>query len=338
MEPLRLSEVAALVGGELVGDADPEIRGAAGVEDAGEGDLTFVAKAARLADLAASEAAAVLLGPDLEADRPAVRCEDPKRAFATVLARLLPDLDRIFPPGIHPTAVIDPSAEVEASSVGPYCVVGAGSRVAAGTRLGPHVVLGPDVTVGPDCLIHAQVAVREGTEIGRDVILHAGVVVGTEGFGYLPGPAGLERIPQVGKVIIQDGAELGSGTCIDRATTGTTVVGAGSKIDNLVQIGHNVKVGRHCALSAQTGISGSVVIGDGVTAGGQVGVADHVRIGDGVKIGAQSGILKNAEPGETLFGSPALDVSETFRIVAAMRKLPDLLRRVARLERGADRE
>ena len=338
MKPLRLSEVAALVGGELVGDADPEIRGAAGVEDAGEGDLTFVAKAARMADLAASSASAVLLGPDLAPDRPAVRCSDPKRAFATILARLLPDLDRIFPPGIHPTAVIDPEAEVDAASVGPFCVIGAGARVATGTRLGPHVVLGPDVTVGRDCLIHAMVTVREGCEIGRDVVLNAGVVIGTDGFGFLPGKSGLERMPQVGKVVIEDGAELGAGTCVDRATTGTTVVGAGSKIDNLVQIGHNVKVGRHCALSAQTGISGSCVLGDGVTTGGQVGMGDHVKIGDGVMIGGQSGIVGDIEPGATLFGTPALDRSETFRIVAAMRKLPDLLRRVAKLERGADRE
>jgi len=333
-----LSEIAALVGGELVGDADPEISGAAGVEDAGEGELTFVADAALLPVLAASRATAVLLGPDLAADRPAVRCPDPKRAFARLLERLLPEVDRVFPPGVHPTAVIDATAEVEAVAVGPYCVIGAGSRVGRGTRLGPHVVLGPDVTVGPDCVLHARVTVREGCEIGRGVVLHAGVVIGTEGFGYLQGDNGLERIPQVGKVIVEDGVELGAGTCIDRATTGATVVGAGSKIDNLIQIGHNVKIGRHCALSAQTGISGSCVLGDGVTAGGQVGIADHVTIGDGAKIGAQSGIMKDVEPGASVFGYPALEVTETFRIVGALRKLPDLLKRVARLERGADQE
>jgi UDP-3-O-[3-hydroxymyristoyl] glucosamine N-acyltransferase len=200
------------------------------------------------------------------------------------------------------------------------------------------VTLGPDVAVGERCVLHPQVTVREGCTLGADVVLHVGVVIGSEGFGYLPGESGLEPIPQVGTVVIEDRVEIGAGSCIDRATTGTTVVATGTKIDNLIQIGHNVKVGRHCALSAQTGISGSCVIGDGVTAGGQVGIADHVTIGDGARIGAQSGIMKDVEPGTSVFGSPALDVGETFRIFGAMRKLPEILRRLAKLERDAGQE
>lgn len=332
MQKMRLREIAELVGGEVVGE-DAEITGAAGLEDAGAGDLTFVSRASLLPQLASSGAGAVLLGPGMDTELPAILCEDPYRAFAKVLELSLPDPDRVFPPGIHATAVVAADADVAAAAIGPYCVIGAGTTVGAGTRLGPHVTLGPDVTVGCDCVLHATATVREGCRLGDRVVLQTGVVIGTEGFGYLPGAAGLERIPQVGAVVVEDDVEIGACSCIDRATTGLTVVGAGTKIDNLIQIGHNVRVGRHCALSAQTGISGSSTVGNGVTMGGQVGVADHVKIGDGVKIGAQSGIMKDVEPGGTVFGSPALDVKETFRIKGAMRRLPELLRRVAQLER-----
>ena len=339
MRPMKLSEVAALVGGELIGEADPEIRGAVGLVDAEVGDLTFVGKAALLPELAKSRATAVLVGPDMATDMPAIRCEHPYRAFVKLLVQLVPDPDRIFPPGIHPTAVIAGDADVAAAaSIGPYCVIGAGTRVGEGSRLGPHVTLGPDVTVGQRCVLHPQVTIREGCVLGSDVVLHVGVVVGTEGFGYLPGDEGLELVPQVGTVIIEDRVEVGAGTCIDRATTGTTVIATGTKIDNLIQIGHNVKIGRHCSLSAQTGVSGSSVLGDGVIAGGQVGIADHVNIGAGAKIGAQSGLMKDVAPDTSVFGSPALEVGETFRIFGAMRKLPELLRRVAKLERDAGQE
>lgn len=339
MKPMLLSEIAALIGGELTDDRDPRITGAAGIEDAGPGDLTFVGRANLLAELERGGAEAVIIGPGMGTTRPAIRHGDPHRAFARVLALSLPDLDRVFPPGIHPSAVIDPSADAgAAASIGPGCVVGAGTVVGAGSRLGPHVVLGPDVVVGRDCRLYPQVTVREGCRLGDGVILHAGVVVGTEGFGYLPGPGGLQQVPQVGIVIIADGVEIGANSCIDRATTGATVIGAGTKIDNQIQIGHNVKVGRHCALSAQTGISGSCVLGDGVIAGGQVGIRDHVRIGDGVRIGAQSGVAKDVPAGQSLFGSPALEAAEAFRIVGAMRRLPDLIRKVAGLEQTSGKE
>ena len=339
MKPMHLSDVAALVGGELVGPGDPEITGAAGLDSAGPGDLTFVTRPQLLARLDGSAAAAAIVGPGMVSPLPAVRHEDPYRAFARVLALSLPDPDRVFPPGIHATAVVDPSADVAAAAaVGPYCVVGAGTVVGEGSRLGPHVVLGPDVTVGRDCRLYPQVTVREGCVLGDGVILHAGAVVGTEGFGYLPGAAGLEAIPQVGTVIIGDGVEIGAGACVDRATTGATSVGAGTKIDNQVQIGHNVRIGRHCALSAQTGISGSCVLGDGVTAGGQVGIGDHVTVGDGVRIGAKSGIAKDVPAGQAVFGYPALEAAEAFRIAGALRRLPELIRRVAGLERAAGKE
>jgi len=335
MLPVSLRELAERLGAELVGDGDVEITGAAGIEHAQAGDITFVTKASLLPKLAATEATAVIVGPEIEADRPALRAEDPYRCFATLLAALATPLDRIFPPGAHPTAVVDPEAEIGQNvALGPYAVVGPGCRVGDGTRVGAHVVLEADVTVGRDCVLYAQVVVRERCRLGDRVVLHPNCVIGADGFGYLPGPKGLSKIPQVGIVILEDDVELGAGTCIDRATTGTTVLGQGSKLDNLVQVGHNVCIGRHSVFSAQTGISGSCSIGDGVTMGGQVGLADHIRVGDGAKVGAKSGIHKDVPDGGIVFGYPALDIRESHRIAAAMRKLPELVRRVGRLEQA----
>ena len=337
---MRLSEVAALLGGRLRGDADPVVTGAAGLAEAGPGDLSFVAGPRKLAEARASAAGGFLVPPGLELDRPAVEVERPYDAFARYLGRFLPDPDRVFPPGVHATAVIDPTATVEAAAVGPYCVIGAGVRIGPGCRLGPHVTVGCDTTIGADCVLHAQAVVRERCRLGDRVVVHAGVVVGADGFGYLPGPRGQVKIPQVGIVEVGDDVELGAGVTIDRATTGRTVIGAGSKLDNLVHVAHNVRIGRHCALSAQTGIAGSCVLGDGVIAGGQVGIADHLTVGDGARIGAQAGVIKDVPPKATVFGYPALDFQESFRITAALRRLPAALGRLRALENrlggGAD--
>lgn len=339
MLPLSLRELADRLDAELVGDGDIEITGAAGLENAGAGDITFVTKPAFLSRLQSSAAAAVIVGPGIEPDRPALRVADPYATFACLLGSLAAPLDRIFPPGIHPTAVVHPEAVVEdGAALGPYVVVGAGCRIGTGSRLGAHVVLEADATVGDDCLLYAHTVIRERCRIGDRVILHPGCVVGADGFGYLPGPKGLSKIPQVGIVILENDVELGAGTCIDRATTGTTVIGAGTKLDNLVQVGHNVSIGQHSVFSAQTGISGSCSIGNGVTMGGQVGLADHIRVGDGAKVGAKSGIHKDVPDGGIVFGYPALDIRESHRIAAALRKLPELVRRVGQLEQAAGRK
>jgi UDP-3-O-[3-hydroxymyristoyl] glucosamine N-acyltransferase len=334
MRALNLSEIAVLLGGRLVGDLDPVIEGVAGIEDAGPGDLTFVAKSQYLPKLKDSRASAVIIAPGMVVDLPAIVVEQPFHAFGEFLKHFQTDLDRVFAPGIHPTAVVHPEADVQAArSIGAYCVIGPGTVLGAGTRLNSHVSLGPDVTMGAECLVYSQVTVREGTILGDRVILHSGCHIGTDGFGYVPTPEGPRKIPQVGIVVLEDDVEIGAGTCIDRATTGRTVIGAGSKIDNQVQIGHNVQVGRACAMSAQTGISGSCVLEDGVTLGGQVGVADHLRIGKGAKVAGKSGLIRDVPPGGAVFGYPALEFNEGFRLVGALRKLPDLLRRVAKLEK-----
>jgi UDP-3-O-[3-hydroxymyristoyl] glucosamine N-acyltransferase len=339
MQPTRLRDLAEDLGGDVVGDGDVVITGAAGLEHAGPGDITFLARPELAGRLGACRATAIIVGPDFEPDRPALRVPEPYPAFARLLASLATPLDRIFPPGVHATAVVAADAQVDDGvSIGPYAVVGAGCRIGAGTRLGPHVVLEPDVTLGGGCVVYAQCVVRERCRLGERVILHPGCVIGADGFGYLPGKNGLSKIPQVGIVTLEDDVELGAGTCIDRATTGETVIGMGSKLDNLVQVGHNVRIGRHSAFSAQAGISGSCTIGDGVTMGGQVGLADHITIGSGAKVGAKSGVHRDVPDGGFVFGYPALDVRESHRIAAALRKLPELLRRVSQLERSRQPE
>lgn len=334
MQGRPLSDIARQVGGTLVGDADPWITGLAGLSEAGPGDLTFVTGPKYLALLPACRAAGVIVGPGMGSSLPAVRVADPYGAFVALLELARPDLDRLFPPLRHPTAVVAAEADVAAAAaIGPFCVIGPGVRIGAGTRLGAQVVVGPDVHIGKDCLVYPHVVLREGSLLGDRVVVHAGAVIGSDGFGYLPGSAGLRKIPQVGIVMIEDDVEIGAGACIDRATTGRTVIGAGTKIDNQVQIGHNVRIGRNCALSAQTGVSGSAVLGEGVVAGGQVGIGDHRRVGAGARLGGKAGVWRDVPDGAEVFGYPALDVKESFRITAALRRLPDLLRRVARLER-----
>ncbi len=333
MLPLKLSEIAKLVGGTLVGDVDPELTGVAGLAEAGASDLSFLAETKRPVVAAESGAGGLLVGLQVVVDKPCIQVEDPYRAFALVLAGQQIAADRAFPPGVHSTAVIDPAADVSrATAVGPYCVVGAGTVLGTGTRLGSHVSIGCDVTVGADCVIHPQAVLREGCRLGDRVIVHACVVLGSDGFGYLPGPTGMQKVPQVGIVAVGDDVEFGAGVTVDRATTGRTVIGSGSKIDNQVQIAHNVQVGQHCALSAQVGIAGSCVIADGVIFGGQVGVGDHITIGAGTKLGGQSGVTNDLPAGSRVFGTPAQDAKESFRTTAATRRLPQLQATVRELK------
>ncbi len=334
-----LGDIALELGGELLGPGEMTITGYGGLEDAGPGELSFVNSSA-LADAAGqSKAGALLVPPGFAPDRPAVRVDDPHGAFVRLLAEIAPDPDLLFPPGVHPTAVISPDADVAAAvSIGPFCVIGPGVRLGVGTRLGAHVVLERDVRLGADCLVYSRVTVRYGCLLGDRVILHPGAVIGSDGFGYLPGPSGMTKIPQVGIVVLEDDVEVGAGSCIDRAKAGRTVVGTGTKIDNLVQIGHNVKIGAHCALSAQVGIAGTVVLGEGVFAGGQVGIGDHLEVGPGAKLAGKSGIWRDVPAGETVFGYPALNIKEAFRITSAVRRLPDLIKRWRTLEAGIDSE
>lgn len=335
---LSLSELASRLGlappegGSAA--ADPTIRGAAGFDDAGPGEITFADDPRLLKRLDELTAAAVILAPGHDAPVPVLRADDPRAVFADVLGVFAPPLEAALPSGIHPSAHVDPDAELgDEVAIGPGSVVGPGVRIGSRTRLGAHVVLEADVTIGADCCLYHQVVVRERCRLGDRVTIHAGVVVGTDGFGYHPGVSGLVKIPQIGIVVLEDDVEIGANACIDRATTGVTRIGAGTKIDNLVQIAHNVSVGRSSAISAQSGVSGSCDIGDGVTLGGQVGVGDHLSLGDGVRVAGQSGVTRDVAPGETVFGCPAVEFQRGYRLVAHYHRLPELFRRVVELER-----
>ena len=329
---MRLGELAERLGCRLEGDGGLEISGVRGLEDAGPQDLTFVAQERYLSRLAGSAAAAVILAEGWPpTDRPALRTSNPTLAFAHVLSLFHPA--PVPAPGIHPTAVVAPDARVAPSaSVGPLPAVGSGAEVGADTILEAHVAVGAGVRIGQGCRIFPQVTLRDGVVLGDRVTVHSGTVIGADGFGYARDGHRYVKIPQVGRVVIEDDVEIGANVTIDRATLGETRIGRGTKIDNLVQIGHNVRVGADTVIVAQVGISGSSRIGSRVTLAGQVGVVDHVEIGDDVIVGAQAGVTKDIPPGTVVLGSPAIPHGEFKRQLAATARLPEMRKILRALE------
>jgi len=329
---MRLGDVAAASGCRLDGAADVEIRGVRSLEEAGPEDLSFVAREAYLPRLAASRAGAVIIGEGWPSvDRPALRSRSPSLALARVLALLHPP--QPIPPGIHPTAVIAPGATVSPlAAVGPLCLVGRGAVIGDQTVLEGQVAVGEGVRIGSACRLAPQVVLRDGVQLGDRVIIHSGAVIGADGFGYARDGARSVKIPQVGCVVIEDDVEIGANTTIDRGTLGETRIGRGTKIDNLVQIAHNVQVGADTVIVGQVGISGSTRIGARVTIAGQVGIVDHVEIGDDAIVGAQAGVTKDVPPRSVVLGSPAVPHQEIKRQLAAIARLPELRRLVQALE------
>jgi UDP-3-O-[3-hydroxymyristoyl] glucosamine N-acyltransferase len=331
-----LGELARLVAGELTGDPATPIRGLASLERAEPGDLSFVTGPKHRKAAEQSRASALLTPPGLELPgRAIVRVGHPILALSQLLRVFHPEAPTS--PGMHPTAVVAESAQVAAdAAIMAYVVVGAGSVVESRAVLHPHVVVGPRCRVGEGSVLHPHVVLREDVDVGRRVIIHAGSVLGADGFGYLFDGARHQKIPQVGRVIVEDDVEIGANVAIDRAMLGETVIGRGTKIDNLVQIGHNTVVGVDTIIVAQTGISGSCRVGSRVVLAGQVGVADHVSIGDGAQIGAQSGVHRDVPAGASMLGTPAIPASEARQTLAAVPRLPEVLRTVRRLSRRID--
>lgn len=330
---MRLSELAALLGGEVLGDGGVEITRCAPIESAGAGDVTFVANPRYLKFLADCRAAAVILAPDAPATSlPTLRTPDPYMAFARAVEHFHVPLE--WPIGVHPTAQIAASAAIGPdASIAAYAVIGERVRVGARARIAAHVVLYDDVTVGDRFTAHAHATVRERVRIGDDVVLHAGSVIGSDGFGYAPADGGIRRLLQGGDVVLEDEVEVGANTTVDRAMVGSTVLRRGVKLDNLVMVAHGCEVGANSMLAAQVGLSGSTRIGQWVRMGGQVGAAGHLTIGDGAQIAAQSGVNNSVRPGATVGGYPAVEMGVWRRAVAATARLPELFRRVRRLER-----
>ena len=328
-----LRELASRLGCTLRGDGEVEIHRVAGIDDSGPGDLTFVANPRYVPRLSKTRASAVIVAPELETPLPSLVTSNPYLAYARAATLLHPPARP--EPGIHETAVVDPSAELGPDvHVGARAVIGARARLGARTIVHANVVLYPDVEVGEDCLLHSGVHVREGCRLGRRVIVQNGAVIGADGFGFARDQDGhYEKIPQVGIVVIEDDVEIGALTAIDRAAMSETRIGRGTKIDNLVQIGHSVVIGRDTVLAGQVGIAGSARIGDRVVLAGQVGVVGHLTIGDDVVVTAQSGIPSDVEPKSVVSGSPAFDNRLWLKSIAVFSRLPDLQKRLRELER-----
>ncbi|HNQ88308.1 MAG TPA: UDP-3-O-(3-hydroxymyristoyl)glucosamine N-acyltransferase [Verrucomicrobiota bacterium] len=327
------AEIAAHLGGEVRGDPTVVLRGFAPADTAKAGDLTFAETEAYFARADQSAASAILVGGDFQsAQKVLIRVANARVAFARVLPLFFPEATPA--PGVHATAVVSGSARVDPSAhVGPGCVVGDGAAVGAGSVLEALVVVGAETQIGENTRLFPQVTVYPRMRIGDRVRIHAGAVIGSDGYGYVFDEGAHRKVPQVGWVVIEDDVEIGANVTIDRGALGPTVIGQGTKIDNLVQIAHNVVVGRHCLIISQVGIAGSTRLGDYVTLAGQAGLAGHLRIGNRAVVAAQSGVMHDIPDGEKWLGAPARPDRQMKRQFIALEKLPELLRRVAELER-----
>jgi UDP-3-O-[3-hydroxymyristoyl] glucosamine N-acyltransferase len=335
---LKLREIARRLDCRLEGDGEIEIRRVAGIEEAGPGDLTFFTNVRYAPQLRRTAASAVILAVEAEpAPCAMLRVPQPYLAFAKAVElfaqdeRPAPGVNRLA--SVAPTAVVSPDA-----FVGAFAVIGDGARIGARTILHPHVVVGRDAQIGDDCVIHSRASIRERVRIGNRVILQDGAVIGSDGFGFARRADGTHhKIPQIGGVVIEDDVEIGANAAIDRPAVGETRIGAGTKIDNLVQIAHGVRIGRDVLLAAQVGIAGSTTIEDRVTLAGQVGVSGHITIGKGTIATAQTGIPNSVEPGSFISGYPAIENRDWLKSSAIFRKLPELRKAVADLAARLER-
>lgn len=337
---MKLFEIADRLGGSLEGDGEIEITAVAGLGEGSKGDLGFLSNPKYAALVETTKASAVIVPKDW--DRPAkcalVRVENSDQAFAEA-AELFYEQVPAPKPGVHPTAVVADSVKLgEGVSIGPLCSIGEGVVIGANTVVSANCHVDYKTTIGENCFLYPLVSIREFTEIGNRVIIHNGTVIGSDGFGYAVQQDGTRtKIPQIGKVVIEDDVEIGANTAIDRARFGKTRIGKGTKIDNLVQIAHNVVIGEHSVLCGQAGISGSSTIGSRVILAGQAGLAGHLEVGDGAIIGAQSGVMKDVPPKDFVMGSPAMSHLQAKKIIANTIALPKLREKLKQLEEEIER-
>lgn len=335
MPTYTVSDLARIVGAEIEGDPDRRLRDVAPLETAGPEDLTFFARTSLRAHAEKTNAGALLATRtcDLEGVASSVlRVDDPELAFAQLLPLFRPGPESAS--GIHPSATLGRGVKIGADvTLAANVVVEAGAEIGQGTRIGPSTLIGEGARLGRDCRIGHGVSILHRVRIGDRVIVHPGARIGTDGFGYAATPAGAHKIPQVGGCVIGDDVEVGANCTIDRGSLGDTTIGDRSKLDNLVHVAHNVKIESDCMIVAQVGIAGSSEIGRGAQLGGQVGVIGHLTIGPGARIAAGSGVMRDVPEGATQGGAPAQSHAQWLRMIAASRKLPELVRRVAAIER-----
>jgi len=330
--PFTVAEIARHVGGEVVGDGAALLHRFAPADRAQPGDLTFAENEKFFARAEQSAATAIIVDAPVTSRKVLIRVPNARIAFAKVLPLFFPEPR--FAPGIHPTAVVSPDARVDATAhIGPLCVVEEGAVIGPRCVLVAQVFVGAQCELGEEVVLFPQVTLYARTVLGNRVRVHAGSVLGADGFGYVRDGGIHRKVPQIGNVIVREDVEIGAGVTVDRGALGATVIGRGTKIDNLVQIAHNVTIGEHCLVVAQAGIAGSTRLGDYVVLAGQVGVAGHLRIGNRVTVAAQSGVMNHIPDDQKWFGSPAQPDRVTKRQMVALQHLPELLKRVAELER-----
>jgi len=333
---MRLREIAEITGGRIIGNPDVEIKGVAGLREAEAGDITFLSGRRNMEHLFTTRATAIILQEEIKGiSKEMLIVDNPSLTYAKVLEIFYKR--PYIPRGISEKAMIEEGVVLGSDiSIYPFVYIGRGCRIGDRVSIFPNVYIGEGVNIGNDTMIYPNVTIREGVSIGERVIIHPGTVIGADGFGYVQEAGRHHKIPQVGGVIIEDDVEVGANVTIDRATTKETIIGAGTKIDNLVQIGHNVRIGRNCIIVAQVGIGGSSEIGDGTILGGQVGVRDHVKIGKGVMVGAKAGITHDVADGEVVSGFPEMPHKEWLRLQAIYSRLPEYIRRLKRFEGLSD--
>ena len=330
---VQVSEIAELLGGRVIGDPDLAITGISSLTEAEPGDISFLANPKYAPYLAETRASAVLVGAAQDGvELVQVVVANPDWAFAKVVEAYGPR-PATLPVGVHPTAIIGEGVSLGAEvAIGAYAVIGDGARIGDGTRIYPHAFIGAAAVIGARSTIFPHVTVREACELGDRVIVHSGAVIGSDGFGYASVEGVHHKIPQVGIVVLGDDVEIGANTTIDRARFGRTLIGQGTKIDNLVQIAHNVEIGDHSIVVAQVGIAGSTRVGSYVTLAGQCGISGHLTIGDRAIVAGQSGVSKNVPPGTLVQGNPAMEMKANQAKEIAVRRLPGTLEAIRQLE------
>lgn len=331
------AQIALIVNGKVEGDPDVAVDSFGKIEEAKENQLTFLSNPKYEAYLYSTRASVVIINNTFELKQPVIatliRVPDAYTAFATLLAKYQEIIQQQLTGIQQPSYIASTASYGENVFIGAFAYIGENVKIGNNTKIFPNAYIGDNVNIGDSTVIHPGVKIYHDCQLGSRVIIHAGTVIGSDGFGFAPQADGsYQKIPQIGNVVIEDDVEIGANSTIDRATTGSTIIKSGAKLDNLIQIGHNAEIGNSTVIAAQAGVSGSTKVGNGVMIGGQAGVVGHIQIGDGAKVNAQSGVSKSVEAGKAVTGSPAYDYTSALRSQAINRKLPELEKRITELE------